>query len=219
MHVLGYAQTRKSVHLADSLIKAGSFNVAITRYDFPAEIKTLQLKALASINKNPEWKDKYLVSMVERGDKSIPKELDAYGLTSDEFDKMLAGFKNGKKAFYLDITTVIIKKQDGTITFKTSGKQSVLNFLKIDTKKGLFYFDNVQSISETAINGKFYAPLLQGYEVNTKEQDNVPKKKSGIVLFGLSIGTDSGYGKPTICLAHFLKSEQEIPKFSVFTIL
>jgi hypothetical protein len=197
------AQTPGAVHLADSLLRAGTFKAAVTVYDFPKEIKDLQQKALSNLKKNKQRANTYLVTMVGRGDKDIPKTKD-YGLTSEELDKMLTGFKAGHSPFYSDTSTITIKKEKGLITFKTSGKLALFNYLRIDTKEKHIYFDNLKVTRELKVYGKFYAPGLIGIETHWDEKIGPLKNKEGITSFSLTVGTSKGHTKPVFCLLYII---------------
>jgi hypothetical protein len=215
---IAFGQTIRAVHLADSLLKAGNLKAAITTYDFSKDIKDLQDKALTNLKNNPQWADKYIVVQVQKGATDIPKFLDAYGLTEEEFEKMINGFKAKKKAVFSDTTSISIKKSNGLITFQTFKKISLFNYLKIDTKKNVIYFDNFQVTKELPITEKFYAPILKGIETHTSEQINSLKNKTGITYFGLTLGVNSNDNRPTLCLIYGTGSLGET-KFLTITII
>jgi hypothetical protein len=202
INVAGYGQVNKTVRLTDSLLQAGNFRAAITTYEFPTEIKQLQEKAIANLKSNPKWADKYVVVQVEKGATDIPRLIDAYGLTAEEFDKMIAGFKARRLAIYSDTTPLVIIKNKGLITFKCAKKMSLFNYLVIDIKHNLILFDNLRVTKELPITGKFYAPLLLGFEAHQSEITGSSKSQTGITYFGLSVGVNQGNTKPTLCLIH-----------------
>lgn len=206
-----FSQTLKTVHLADSLLKAGNFKVAITSYDFPNDIKLLQQKAVSNLKNNPEWADKYVVIQVEKGFTDVPNDLlDAYGLKEDEFEKMIEGFKRGKIPTYLDTINLTITKINGSIKFKTSGKLSLLNDITIDTKKNTITFQNLQARSERATDGIFWDPIIRGYETHEQIQIASVKNKSGIKQFGFVIGVDNGYSQTVVCLIYLMTAAQQV---------
>lgn len=211
-------QTIKAVHLADSLLKTGSFKAAITTYDFPKDIKELQDKAIKNLKSNLQWADKYIIVQVQKGATDIPKFLDAYGLTEEEFDKMLAGFKAKKHVVFSDTTLINIKNSNGLITFQTSKKISTFNYLKIDTKTNIISFDNFRVTRELPVKGKFYAPTLQGFETGNSEQIASLKNQTGVTYFGLTIGMNAGDNRTTLCLIYGTGSTGET-KFLNITIL
>jgi hypothetical protein len=217
----GNGQTVKAVRLSDSLLQVDIFKAAITSYDFPVEIKQLQTKALTNLKGNPEWAGKYLLVRVKEGDQDI-KFLDAYGLTKAEFEKMLTGFRNGQMAIYSDTLPIAIKKNNNLITFQGSKKLSLFNFLKIDTKNNIVYYDNLKTTRELEIDGKFYAPILKGIESHMSEEVSSLKLQSDITYFGYSVGTNKDDTRPTLCLIYGKPTKGQVisnPSFLIITIL
>ena len=140
-----FSQTVKTISLADKLLKPGDKKVAIISYEFPNDIKELQDRALKNLKANPQWTHNYIVRNVEVGSKTLSFN-DAYGLTEQEFDKMLAGFKNEKKVIFKDTVDLKIQRINGLITFKAGKKLSAFNYLTIDTKKKQIVYDNYELI-------------------------------------------------------------------------
>ena len=194
-----FAQTNKTIELIDKLLTNGSLVAAITVYEFPAEIQALQQKAMKNLRANPEWADKYIVRMVEKGTKDI-SYMDAYGLTREEFNKMLTGFKNGKRAVFTDTFNINIKRINDVITFKGEGKLTAFNYLNINIKKKHIIYDNLLLTREIELLGKFYAPILYGYESFMESKIPGQKKATKINTAGLSIGKNRGDTRTTICL-------------------
>jgi hypothetical protein len=153
-----------AVKLADSLLSSGNHQACFVSYEFPERIRILQEKAISNLKSNPQWADKYIVILMEQGFGYI-HYMDAYGLTHQEFDTLLIGFKNRQEAILKDTFDIRIKKDNGLISFYAKGKASVYNYLSIDTKKNQIIYDHYILTGEYVITGKFYAPILQGYEV------------------------------------------------------
>jgi hypothetical protein len=216
-----FSQTSETAYLADTLIRAGAFKAAVTIYDFPKEIKELQQKALSYIKKDKERARTYLVRMVERGDKDISRNAAEYGLTQQEFDKMLAAFRTGHLPFYSDTSLITITKTNGLITFKTSGKLSLFNHLRIDTKASYIYYDDLRATKELKFYGKIWAQSLLGMEVHDSEKVKFVKKQSRITSFSLAVGTSKGYVKPALSLGYVIPSGELMnqPEFIIMTIL
>ncbi len=210
-------QTPNATKLSDSLLKAGSFKVVVTTYDFPNDVKVLQEKALKSLKSNPQWADKYIVVQVQKGAPDIPKLLDVYGLTESEFDTMITGFKKKKQTIFSDTTPFIINKANGLITFKTTKSLNLFNNLRIDTRKQAVLFDNLKTTRELFISGKFYAPILNGFETHSSEQ-TTHDNKTGITNFGFAIGVNSGDIRPSITLI-YSKGQINDTKFLSITLL
>ncbi len=184
------------------MIKPGKTKAAITTYDFPGDIKMLQNKALKALKANPQWADKYIVWLVEKGSTEIPNDLDAYGLTQGEFDKMIAGFKRRKQPIFSDTTEIVVMKLNGIITFRTSKHLDLFNYLSIDTKSYTIQFENLKTKKEILIKGKFYAPVLNGFETSSSEKSGDTKNVTGVTYFGLTIGINQGDTRPTMTLIY-----------------
>lgn len=197
-----FGQTYQAVHLADSVLKAGNFKAAVTTYDFTGETKDLQEKTLRNLKSNPQWADKYIAVLIQKGMVDIPKLLDAYGLTENEFDKMINGFKARKKALFSDTTNFTVKRNNGLITFQSSKKLAFFNNLTIDTKKNIIFFDNFHVTRERPITGKYYAPILKGIETSNSERTSFLTNKTGITYFAFTIGVNANDDRPTLCLIY-----------------
>lgn len=211
-----FSQTVKTISLADKLLKPGDKKVAIISYEFPNDIKELQDRALKNLKANPQWTHNYIVRNVEVGSKTLSFN-DAYGLTEQEFDKMLAGFKNEKKVIFKDTVDLKIQRINGLITFKAGKKLSAFNYLTIDTKKKQIVYDNYELTREVELTGqKNYAPILFGFESFWAVA--IPGKKSKTNLGpGFSIGINSGDNRPTLCL--ILQSSISDTEYLIITIL
>lgn len=165
------AQTPHTAALADSLLRPGNFKAALVSYEFPPEIARLQQKALQHLEGDPQWARKYVTSQVRRG-VTVPDipYLDASGLTRQEFEQMLDGFRKKRQAVLKDTFAISIIKVKGVICFKGSGKLAVYNYLTIDPGKGVIVYDNYKLEGEIKLDGKIYAPVLHGYEAAGSEE-------------------------------------------------
>lgn len=217
LSLVHYGQTPKTIALADSLLKAGKFKAAIVSYEFPADIQALQNKALKNLKANPQWADKYIVSLVGRGSWRDLTFMDAYGLTRQEFDAMIAGFKIGKKAILKEESDITIARYNGLITFKAASRLAVFNHLTIDVRKQQIVFDNRLFHKEVECRGKFYAPDLTGYEAFRSQEVQGKQQQTKYGSVGFTIGRNSGDTKPTLCL--LLQSSLREPEFLIVTIL
>ena len=213
-----FSQTVKAVALADSLIHAGTFKIAVTTYTFPTEIKKLQEKALSNLKSNIEWSDKYVIKLVEEGDKDL-RFMDAYGLSKEEFTTMLKGFKRGMYAVLSDTNIINIKKQNGIISFNSTGKFSLFKYLKINTISHTISFDNLTLKKEVKINGKFYAPILNGFEAFSSTGTVSPGLQKKISFFALSVGVNNQDTRTCLSLGYGTNSSQfTSPEFLIITI-
>ena len=213
-----FGQTPNSVNLADSLLKAGTFKAATISYDYPQHIKELQTKALKNLRSNPEWADKYIVRLIEKGAKDLPY-VDAMGLTKDEYNELALGFKKEKDIILGDTFTIIIKKINGTFTFSAIKIATAFNKLKIDTKKKEITYGNLKLTKELqAMGQKSFAPLLLGFEASWAESIGIKSENETVGSFGLCIGINSGDTKPTLCLIRKINSSLE-QEFLTITIL
>lgn len=217
------AQTPKAVALADSLLKAGAFKAAITTYDFPEDIKRLQQKAVKNLNANPKWKGKYIIRMVERGDADISDNPEEYGLTAEEFRKMQEGFKAGKNAVFADTMKLVIKKANGVITFKGESRLALFNYLSIDTRNSIIYYDNLKLTSELELKSpKNSLIFLIGIEAYMSEETGRKNVQKEIYGFSLAIGTDRNDTRPVLCLIYGKSANGKTyrdPEFLTITIL
>jgi hypothetical protein len=216
-----FGQTKNAIKLADSLLKTGRFNAAITKYDFPEEIKILQARALTSLKNDPVWADKYIIKLVESGDREL-KYNEAFGLTKEEFAGMLSGFVKGQIPIYSDTSKILIKKTGGVISLETSGELQPFSFISFDTRNNVIYLDNRRVTREIAIDGKLYAPILKGVECFGSEEVVTLKRKSRLNFSGISIGVNKSDFKPTLCLVHVGEAKDNIlnqPRFIIMTIL
>jgi hypothetical protein len=194
------AQTIKTATLADNLLKKGNYKAAIVSYDFPSAIQELQAKALKNLKANRELSDKYIVRLVEKGAKDLTF-LDAYGLTRDDFEKMLTGFKNEKKAVFTDTFNLTIQKLNGVISFKGDKRLTPFNYLTIDTRKEQITYDNNIIVREIELTGqKNFAPILFGYEASSNTEIRNMKKATKYTSAGLCIGKNTGDSRPSLCL-------------------
>lgn len=197
-HVI--AQTDKTIDLANKFLNNGNHKAAITVYEFPGEIQALQQKAMKHLKADPEWADKYIVRMVEKGSKDL-SYMEAYGLTRNEFDKMLAGFRRDKQAIFSDTFNIIIKRTNDIIFFKGENKLAVFNHLSIDTKNKQLVYDNKLLTKELELIGqKNYAPILYGYEAFWDSKIPGKKQLTKVTSAGLSIGKNKGDERPMLCL-------------------
>jgi hypothetical protein len=195
-----FAQTNKTIELTDKLLTNGSHKAAITVYEFPDEIQVLQQKAMKNLKANPEWADKYIVRMVEKGTKDI-SYMDAYGLTREEFNKMLTGFKNGKRAVFTDTFNISIKRANDIITFKAEGKLTAFNYFNIDLKKKHIIYDNLLLTKENELTGQNkHAPILYGYEALRESKIPGQKKVTKVNALSFNIGKNRGDTRTTISL-------------------
>ena len=216
-YLVHFGQTPKTVALADDLLKSGTFKAALVAYEFPSDIQALQSKAVKNLKANPEWADKYIVFLVQRGAWQDLKFMDAYGLTRPEFDKMIAGFRQGMKSILKDKFDITITKANGIITFKAASGLQVYNYLSIDVNNKTVTFDNRLLRKELELRGKFYAPALFGYEVfNPMDiQGKKQQTKYGSVAF--AVGKNTGDNKTTLSLVlHSTFTEME---YFIITIL
>ena len=211
-------QTVKAVELADNLLPEGSQKAAFTHYAFPENIRSLQARAVNNLKANPEWADKYIVKMVERGVNDL-KYMDAYGLSRNEFDLMLAGFRNGQQPVYTDTFNLTIKRTNGIISFKGEKKATAFDLLRIDTKLKQISYDNFLITKELEIKGKFYAPILFGFETHDNTKLTGKKQQSpAITSAGLSIGKNKGSDRATMCLILARPGSSGIAEFEFLTI-
>jgi hypothetical protein len=126
--------------------------------------------------------------------------MDAYGLTRDEFNKMLSGFNDDKQVVFLDTANLKIQRVNGIITFKGDSKLAAFNYLILDTKKKQVIYDNYIMTKEVELTGqKNYAPMLFGYETHWAEVIPGKKQKTNVEA-DFSIGINSGDNRPTLCL-------------------
>lgn len=211
-----FSQPLKTVALSDKLLKSGNHKVAITSYEFPNDIQELQEKALKNLRANPQWTHSYIIKQVESGSKTL-NFMEAYGLTEQEFNKMLTGFKNDKKVIFRDTVNLKIQRLNGVITFNAEGKLIPFNYLTIDTKKNQIIYDNYKLTREVELTGqKEYAPILNGYESFWGEV--IPGKKSKSNKGAdFSIGINSGDIRPTLCL--ILQSTINDTEYLIITVL
>jgi hypothetical protein len=209
------AQPKNTVLLADSLLKPGSFKAAMVTYEFPPAVKELQEKALKNLKNDPQWADKYIVVKVEKGASDL-SYMEAYGLTQQEFVQMLDGFKRKKQAILKDTFDLEVRKRDGLITFRGSGKLSYYNYFIIDKKNSQIIYDNNNLAREVELRGKFYAPILFGYGAFWDEA--IPGKKQMVKgSSGFSIGKNQNDDRTTLCL--LLDYGGKEPKGIIITIL
>lgn len=212
------AQTGKTVELAKKILPIGNQKAAITTYEFPDEIKTLQEKATRNLKANPEWADKYIVRMIMQGVDDI-SYMDEYGLSKEEFAKMIAGFKSRKQAVYTDTFNLAIKLTGEIISFKGEKKLSAYDHLKIDTKTKQISYDNLLITNELAIEGKFYAPILYGFETHNNVNLPIKKRQTQVInAAGFSIGKNKGNDKPTLCLILTKPGSDRLPEIEFLTI-
>jgi hypothetical protein len=210
-----FGQTPHSVNLIDSLLKAGTFKAVTISYDYPKHIKELQTKVLKNLRSNPEWANKYIVRIIEKGAKDL-SYVDAMGLTKDEYNELALGFKKDKDIIIGDTLKFIIKKINGTFTFSAIKIATAFNKLKIDTKKKEITYGNLKLTKELQANGqKSFAPLLQGFEAYWAESIGIKSENETVGSFGLCIGINSGDNKPTLCLIRKINSS---PEPEIFTI-
>ena len=212
------AQTVKAVELASNLLPAGSRQAALTNYEFPQNVRNLQTKALTNLKADPQWANTYTTRAVEKGVNDITYT-EAYGLSRNEFDVMLTGFKNGKQPVFTDTFTLIIKHTDGIISFKGEKKISAFDLLRIDTKSKQISYDNFLITRELELRGKFYAPVLYGFETHNSTSISGKKKQSpGITSAGLSIGKNKGSELTTLCLILARPAGGGLAEFEFLTI-
>lgn len=213
-----FSQINNTIHFADSLIKQGTFKAAIVNYEYPAEIKALQAKALKNLKNDPKWAGKYIIHLVEVGDKGLRYE-DGMGLSTQEFDKLLTAFKKDKDVILSDTFNLKIIKTNGVITFNTTKKATLFNKLKIDTRKAEITYENLKLTKEVkSEGGKLFAPKLQGYEAHGSRMFSEDKPDYSMGSFGLCIGVNTGETRTTICLMMFPKSTDK-PEFLTIAIL
>lgn len=199
-------QTPNATSLADSLLKAGTFNAVTVTYDYPKEVKKIQQKALQNLKNNPEWSDKYIVRLVERGDKNLPY-VEAMGLTQEEYDYLRQAFIKDKDIIPIDTFKLTINKTNGMITFKADKKATVLNALKINTKTKEITYSNARVTKEIKEYGqKFFAPKLFGYETFGAQPLSSSTNKFKDFVF--CIGVNKADTKPTLVLLFSNPSSQ-----------
>jgi hypothetical protein len=217
------AQTPKTVALTDSLIKTGTYKVALTTYEFAPEIKILQDSVIARLQKNPKWAGTNLIVMLENGDFWDLKYMDEYGITRDEYNKMATAFKKRKQPIYSKPIAISIKKVNGVFTFQTTGAASLLNHLVINTRSNLISFGEKYMGEEYVSKYKFYASSFSGFETRTGDKINRSyKSKIKTNVGAVCIGFNEGDGQPAIILGIIKKdkpSDFARVEFLVFTIL
>lgn len=199
-------QTPNATSLADSLLKAGTFNAVTVTYEYPKEVKRIQQKALQNLRSNPEWADKYIVRLVEKGDKNLPN-VEAMGLTQEEYNYLRQAFIKDKDIIPVDTFNLTIDKTNGVITFKTDKKALVFNALKINTKTKEITYSNARVTREIKEYGqKFFAPKLFGYETFWAQPLSSSNRK--FKEFAFCIGVNKGDTKPTLVLLFSNPSSQ-----------
>jgi hypothetical protein len=207
-------QTPNSTALADSLLKAGKYKAVTIIYDYPEDVKQIQQKALKNLKSNPEWADKYIVRLVEYGDKDLPY-VEGMGLSQQEYNYLRQAFIKDKDIIPVDTFNLIINKVNGVISFKANAKGTAFNDLKINTKTKEITYRNSKVTKEITEYGQnFFAPKLFGYETfstSPLSSNNKTKLKD----FGFCIGVNKGDTKPTLCL---MFDHRPIPLPDVLTI-
>lgn len=214
-----FCQTVETVALADSLIQPGTFKIAITTYKFPAAIEELQRRAVANLKKDPRWSDRYIITLVEKGDRYYLKFMEAYGLTKGEFTTMLNGFKRGMDPVLSDTGTVVIKKQKGIISFTTTGKFSLLKYLKINTNSHIISLDNLVLSKERKTTGEYYTPTLNGLQAFGSAGTVSPGLQKNFSYFSLLVGVNDRDTRTCLSLGYGRGSSlNNPPDFLVVTI-
>ena len=199
-------QTPNATSLADSLLKTGTFNAVTVTYDYPKEIKKIQQKALHNLKNNPEWADRYIVRLVEGGDKNLPY-VDAMGLTQEEYNYLRQVFIKDKDIIPIDTFKLAINKTNGVISFKADKKATVFNALKINTKTKEITYSYARVTKEIKEYGqKFFAPKLFGYE--TFGAQPLSSSNNKFKDFAFCIGVNKGDTKPTLVLLFSNPSSQ-----------
>ncbi len=191
----------ETIKLADSLLKSGDYKACVVNYEFPDTIKRLQEKAIKNLDKNPKLADKFIEKFVSTGTVGMLHYSSDYGLTRDEYDSMIAGFRIRKKAVLKDTFGISVKKENGVISFNAKGKLAAFNNLSIHVNTSKIIYDNYLLTREGAIQGgQIYAPALYGYEVSWPVP--VEKKQSNYYdgASGFSIGKNKDDDRITLAL-------------------
>ena len=98
----------------------------------------------------------------------------------------------------------------------------LFNFLKIDTKDKIIYFDDLKLTSELPIEGKFYAPNLKGIECHMSEQVKSLKHQTNVSYFDFTIGANENDQKTIVCLIYGKPAKNgqvSQPQYLIMTIL
>lgn len=220
--IVSTGQTPKAVALLDSLLSPGTFTVAVTIYAFPAEVQVLQDSIIARLNRNPSWAGKNLIHLIGVGDYRNLKYMNEYGITREEYNLMMTAFKKGKQPIYGDKKPITIYRKNGALSFKTSGKAGLLNFLTINSISSTMAFSQQYMEAEFAFSHKFYAPSTYGFETHSSNKLNLKvKKTTETEIGGVIIAINEGDGKPVIGFMLLEKNNPTDiakPLFVLFTI-
>ena len=189
------SQVDKAIDISSKLLKPGIVRVGLYYRDFPAEIKSLQEKAIANLNKSPEWQGRGIINMIKDGDRLVTY-MDEMGLTKDEFYRMHAGFLKGKMRFLTDTGQIKIIVVNNTISFSGKEEFKILNHLSIDLTNKKIMFDCWLSTREyPRMQGILFS---SGSEVHLERTKRSKKTKEN--LLGFTIGSSADDNKTIMLL-------------------
>ena len=192
-------QTPKAANLCDSLLKPGKYKAAIITYDFTGETKTLQLKSLNALKANPEWADKYIVVLIEKGNYYDLSYGEYLGLSKDEYNQLIIGFKEGMHPILKDTFSFVITKKNNILSFTASKPATLLNKLKVNVATKEISFEDLKLIKELKETGtSYFMPNLNGYQAFNSQPTTNSTNKRTINSFGIYIGVNTVNKNPVL---------------------
>ncbi len=214
-------QTPNAAHLCDSLLKPGKYKAAIITYDFTGEIKTLQLKSLKALKANPEWANKYIVVLIQRGRYHDLSYGEYLGLSKDEYNKLIAGFKEGMQPVLKDTFSLVITKKNNLLSFTAAKQATLLNKLKVNIATKEISFEDLKLIKEIKETGTSeFMPNLNGYQAFNSQPITNSIIKRTINSFGIYIGVNTVNKNPVLSFNYkeTFSSSVEMLSVSVFPV-
>ncbi len=173
----GYCQTRddsirQAFLFVDTILAAGTHSYNIVDFIYPQEYQDLMIKFNNAVSSNRQWYVDYIKKYYVPG-KGHPYDT-LFGVTKKEYDRLkdIENVQTELKVFASG--EFEMKKDSGMISFKTQGVGRLLDFLKIDLKHDLIFFDSdtIEYTELMNVNNTTRMGPWKGY-VWRKERTNV----------------------------------------------
>jgi hypothetical protein len=135
--VLRAQKPQAAMAFADSLFRAPSFDLVLTEFDFPADVRDILLRFNNAVAANKAWFTAYSRGL--KPGQALPYN-EKFGISPAEYDRIKSIDKVHPALKVVDTQRVDIVRQEGRIGFKGEGEGRILNYLEFDLGKNVLIF-------------------------------------------------------------------------------
>ncbi|HEY4207833.1 MAG TPA: hypothetical protein VGM31_13510 [Puia sp.] len=130
-------KVQDAMAFADSLFRASDFDLVLTDFDFPADIREILLRFNNAISANKAWFTAYSRGVAPG--QALPYN-EKFGISSTEYERIKSLDKVHPALKVVDTQRITVIRADDGIGFKGEGEGRILGYLEFDLGKKALIF-------------------------------------------------------------------------------